>query len=183
MRFRCHLIFLCAAFVQPTGASVQTGELAAPDQKSMTDVAKQLNNPVADLWALNFPFNRYYLQGEATGRIREQDVMNFQPVLPIHLIKEWNLITRPVFPFVFSSPDLEPGNGWDEKPGFGDMAVVSLLSPAKVNSGVIGGAGPTFLFPSATNDALGQGKYQPSPAAVGLYMGKELIFGTLAQQW
>jgi len=49
----------------------------------MADVAKHLNNPVADIRALNFQFHRDYLQGEATNRTREQDVMNFQPVLPI----------------------------------------------------------------------------------------------------
>jgi len=86
---------------------------------------------------LNFQFNRYYLQGDVTDRTREQDVLNFQPVLPIHLTKEWNLITRPVFPYIFSSPDFEPGEGWDEKSGLGDIALVSLLSPAKVTSGVI----------------------------------------------
>ena len=153
----------------------------------MADVAKQLNkqlnNPVADLSAMNFQFNRYYLQGDVTDRTREQDVLNFQPVLPIHLTKEWNLITRPVIPFVFSSPDFEPGKGWDETSGLGDVAVFSLLSPAKLTSGIIWGAGPTFIFPTATNSALGQGKYQAGPAAVGLYMGKDWIFGTLAQHW
>jgi hypothetical protein len=149
----------------------------------MDDVSKQLNNPVADLWALNFQFNRYYLQGSATDRTREQDLMNFQPVLPVHLTKEWNLITRPVIPFIFSLPDFEPGKGWDETSGLGDVGVVSLLSPAKLTSGLIYGAGPTFIFPTATNDAIGQGKYQAGPAAVGVYMGKEWIFGALAQQW
>ncbi len=87
--------FLCIVFCLPGGAGAQTGEPAAPDHKSMADVAKQLNNPVADIWALNFQFNRYYLQGEATDKTREQDVMNFQPVLPIHLTKEWSCPAKP----------------------------------------------------------------------------------------
>jgi len=187
------IMFLSAALAAITGAlsakaHAQTTAAGAVEPtthegKSMAEVNKQLNNPVGDLWALNLQFNRYYLQGEATDRTREQDLMNFQPVLPIHLTSEWNLITRPVFPYIFSSPDFEPGEGWDEKSGLGDIALVSLLSPAKVSSGVIWGAGPTFIFPTATNDALGQGKYQAGPAAVGLYMGKEWVFGTLAQQW
>jgi hypothetical protein len=182
------LIFSLLALILPAAASAQTtgspaSETASKDQKSMEDVAKQLNNPVADLWSLNFQFNRYYLQGDVTDRTREQDVLNFQPVLPIHLTNEWNLITRPVIPFVFSTPDFEPGKGWDETSGLGDVAVFSLLSPAKLTSGIIWGAGPTFIFPTATNDALGQGKYQAGPAAVGLYIGKDWVFGTLAQQW
>jgi hypothetical protein len=180
------LIFSFLALILPIAASAQTSDspASAPpaqDKKFIDDVAKQLNNPVADLWALNFQFNRYYLQGSATDRTREQDLMNFQPVLPVHLTSEWNLITRPVFPFVFSSPNFEPGEGWDEKSGLGDIALVSLASPAKLTNGVIWGAGPTLIFPTATNDALGQGKYQAGPAAVGLYMGKEWVFGSLAQ--
>ena len=187
-RHRWFLIFSFLALIFPAAASAQTSgapasEPAVHGQKSADEVARELNNPVADIWALNFQFNRYYLQGEATDRTREQDVMNFQPVLPIHLTKEWNLITRPVFPYLFSSPDFEPGDGWDDKSGLGDIAMVSLLSPAKLTSGFIWGAGPTFIFPTATNDALGQGKYQAGPAAVGLYMGKEWVFGSLVQQW
>ena len=181
------LVFL--ALLLPVAASAQTSDSsgtakpAMRDGKSIDDVAKQLNNPVADLWAFNFQFNRYYLQGEATDRTREQDLLNFQPVLPIHLTQDWNLITRPLIPFVFNTPDFEPGKGWDETSGLGDVGVVSLLSPAKLTDGLIWGAGPTFIFPTATNDALGQGKYQAGPAAVGLYMGKDWVFGTLAQQW
>jgi len=32
------------------------------------------------------------------------------------------------------------------------------------------GEGPDFIFPTATKDALGQGKFQAEPAAVGLYI-------------
>jgi len=71
----------------------------------MADVAKQLNNPVADLWALNFQFGRYYLQGSSTDRTREQDLMNFQPVLPIHLTQEPN--SSPVRSFPSSSAPLD----------------------------------------------------------------------------
>jgi hypothetical protein len=150
----------------------------------MDDVSKELNNPVGDLWALNFQFDRYYLQGDATDRTREQDVLNFQPVLPIHLTKDWNLVTRPVLPFIFNSPNFEPDEGWDEKSGLGDISVVSLLSPSKLTDGVFfWGMGPTFIFPTATNDAIGQGKYQAGPAAAAGYLGKHWVFGTLAQQW
>jgi len=90
-------------FLLAVGAGARTGEPTTQEHKSMADVAKLLNNPMADIRALNFQFHRDYPQGEATDRTREQDVMNFPPVLPIHLIKEWNLITRPVLPCLFSS--------------------------------------------------------------------------------
>ena len=159
-------------------ASAQTAASGSPgpamhESKSMGNVAKQLNNPVADLWALNFQFNRYYLQGEATDRTREQDVMNFQPVLPVHLTSEWNLITRPVFPYIFSSPDFEPGEGWDEKSGFGDMALVSLLSPAKLTGGFIwGGWARHFSFPRPRTTLWARANTRPALLRWGSTWGR-----------
>jgi len=80
---RLLLIYSFIALILPTAAGAQTTSSSASEpttknKKSIDDVAKQLNNPVADLWALNFQFYRYYLQGEPTDRTREQDVLNFQ---------------------------------------------------------------------------------------------------------
>jgi hypothetical protein len=47
---------------------------------------------------------------------------------------------------------------------------------------VLWGVGPTFVFPTASDDALGQGKCQVGPAAVGLYLGKQWIFGERRRQ-
>jgi hypothetical protein len=190
-RQRWLLAFLCVAIALSGGVSALAAEAAGSgtaeptgaSQQSLEDVSKQLNNPVADIWSLNFQFNRYYLNGKVTDRTREQALLNFQPVLPVHLTENWNLITRPVFPFIFNSPAFEPGKGWHDESGFADVALLSLLSPAKLTSGLIWGLGPTFIFPTASDNSLGQGKYQAGPAAVGLYIGKEWIFGTLVQQW
>ena len=35
---------------------------------------------------------------------RDQDVLNIQPVIPFHLTKNWDLITRTILPIVSSSP-------------------------------------------------------------------------------
>lgn len=72
-------------------------------------------------------------------------------------------------------PDFEPGEGRDDKSGLGDIALVSLLSPAKPTSGFIWGAGPTVIFPTATNAILGQGKYQVIPVLPALIKGTFLI--------
>jgi len=172
---------ICALAAEPAPAGAP--EPTEAGQRSLAEVSKQLNNPVADISALNFQFNRYYLNGKVTDRTRTQELLNFQPVLPVHLTESWNLINRPVLPFIFNSPAFEPGKGWHDESGFGDVALLSLLSPAKLTSGVIWGVGPTFIFPTASETELGQGKYQAGPAAVGLYVGKEWVFGALFQQW
>jgi len=168
-----------ALATEPAGASDPT----EAGQQSLAEVSKQLNNPVGDISALNFQLNRYYLNGKVTDRTRSQELLNFQPILPFHLTESWNLMTRPVFPFIFNSPAFDPGKGWHDESGFGDTALSTLLSPAKLTSGVIWGVGPTLIFPTASNNTLGQGKYQAGPAAVCLYLGKEWVFGAFAQQW
>ena len=157
----------------------------ADETASMDHINKQLNNPVSSLWSLTFQNNFVISTGLPSDRERWAYNLNFQPVLPLHLTENWNLISRPVLP-VLAGIDVPQVSGgqlqWTEKSGFGDMALVSLLSP-NTSSGFIWGVGPTFIFPTASDRALGQGKWQIGPAAVGLYLGKEWIFGVLAQQW
>ena len=43
------------------------------------------------------------------------------------------------------------------------------------------GIGPTFIFPTASKDELGQEQWQAGPSAVGLWMGKEWILGVFPQ--
>jgi hypothetical protein len=45
------------------------------------------------------------------------------------------------------------------------------------------GIGPTFIFPTASKDALGQEKWQAGPSVVGLWMGKDWIWGVFPQHW
>jgi len=155
------------------------------DPASMDSINKQLNNPVSSLWSLNFQNNFIFSEGSPSDRQRWSYNLNFQPVLPIRLTENWNLITRPVFPVLagVDVPERSAGGvSWTEKNGLGDIAVLSLLSPNS-GTGFLWGVGPTFIFPTASETALGQGKWQAGPAAVALYLGKQWIFGVLAQQW
>jgi hypothetical protein len=78
--------------------------LAAPEEDaheaSLTEINKKLTNPVSSLWSLSFQQNNYYL--DVPGRW--QSNLQFQPVLPIALTNEWNLITRPVLQLCSSTP-------------------------------------------------------------------------------
>jgi hypothetical protein len=66
--------------------------------------------------------------------------------------------------------------------GFGDITLVELLSPAHSGKWILG-AGPTFIFPTASSDFTGQGKWQVGPAFVVGYLSKEFIVGVFPQQW
>ncbi len=88
--------------------------------------------------------------------------LNIQPVVPISLSSDWNLISRTIVPIVYqedlllpevSANDVDPN---DDQFGLGDTVQSFFFSP--VGSPVIWGIGPVFLVPTATDDALGTQK-------------------------
>ncbi len=136
-----------------------------------------LANPVANLWSLQFQFNNFELTND-----RWNYNLNFQPVMPVSLTKDINLITRPVIQ-VYNSVPYETSTGAEARTtNFGDWTQLELFSPA--NSGCwLLGAGPTFIFPTAGSVYTGQGKFQVGPALVLAYMTKKFILGVFPQQW
>jgi hypothetical protein len=53
-----------------------------------------------------------------------------QPVLPVSLTDNWNLITRPVIPVFNSTPYVNKSGNLHRVTGFGDTVLVELLSPS-----------------------------------------------------
>jgi len=108
----------------------------------------------------------------------------FQPALPIPFGRDMMFIARPVFPLVTNTlldPTSEdPANS--EKTGFGDIQMMSLIGPDR-KDGLVWGLGPTFKFPTASHDSLGQDKYQAGPAVLLLSIGKPWVMGSVTQHW
>ena len=81
---------------------------------------------------------------------------------------DWNLVNRLVIQ-AFSSPvddDLNSTDPFgDRTNGLGDTIFFSLFAPDR-DDGFIWGVGPTFILPTATEDVLGQEKWQAGPAAL-----------------
>ena len=68
--------------------------------------------------------------------------------------------------------------------GFGDTILATLLSPSPKLAGPwILGAGPSFIFPTATTTNVGQKKWQLGPGGVFGYLGEHYIVGVFPQQW
>jgi hypothetical protein len=108
---------------------------------------------------------------------RDQDVLNFQPVIPFHLTKKWNLITRTILPVVWQPDASQPtGQGWY---GLGDLNPSLFFSPAKSGK-LIWGVGPALVFPTATAPQLGQGKVSAGPGVVALTTPGHWVIGALA---
>jgi hypothetical protein len=99
-----------------------------------------------------------------------------QPVIPLKLTEDWNVITRLITP-VINQPALLTGG--ESAFGLGDLNPSFFLSPARPGA-VIWGLGPTFMLPTATDSQLGSGQWSMGPAAVGLTIQGPWVFGALA---
>lgn len=76
-----------------------------PEEDEAADLARAVQNPVADLISVPFQNNTNFDFGP---RERTQNVLNIQPVIPFSLSDDWLMITRTIIPIV-SQPSLFPG--------------------------------------------------------------------------
>ncbi len=169
-----HVTGICIALT--IALALSAGSAHAADAGS-DDLVEQTQNPVANLISVPFQSNFNFDAGK-TGKMVY--VLNIQPVIPISLNEDWNLITRTIIP-VINQPNLRPGG--DDEFGLGDINPSIFLSPAKP-SRFIWGVGPTATFPTASSHLLGRGRWSAGPAVVGLFMDGPWVVGVLANhQW
>jgi hypothetical protein len=104
-------------------------------------------------------------------------VVNIQPVIPISLNADWNLISRTILPVTWQDDIAGPSGS---QFGLGDTLQSFFLSPVKPTDGIIWGVGPVFLIPTATDELLGSGKWGAGPTGVALKQDGPWTFGILA---
>src|SRR5262245_61725214 len=152
----------------------EAAEAAPGSHDEAVDLAKKLNNPLADL--VSVPFQANWNMGVGPDD-ETQWLLNFQPVIPIHLSAKWNLIQRVIVP-VLSQPPLVPGG--ETTFGIGDILATSFFSPAQ--SKIIWGVGPALSVPVSTDPALGSQKWSIGPSFVILKQTGPWTFGVLWNQ-
>jgi len=143
-------------------------------QESDAELAKQLSNPVASLISVPLQNNYDCCYGpEDAGRY----TLNIQPVIPMKLGEDWNLIIRTIVPVVWEDATVAGG---DESFGFGDVTQSFFFSPRKPGpSGIVWGVGPAILYPLG-NDELGTEKWGLGPTALVLKQSGPTTVGLLA---
>ena len=155
---------------QPTPPNRTAG--SNEDEQSAEALQKATQNPVASLISVPVQNNSNFSVGDFN---RTQDVLNIQPVIPVKLSEQWNLITRIIQPVVWQPyPNQNSGGQY----GLGDMNPTFFLSPGKPGK-VIWGAGPAFVIPTATSSILGQGKFSIGPSFVALAQPGHWTIGAL----
>lgn len=138
-------------------------------------LAKQLANPVASL--ISVPFQLNYDSDIGPTDDGDRTVLNIEPVIPIPINDDWNLISRTILPIV-NQHDIFPGAG--SQTGLGDVLQSLFFSPKlPTEGGWIWGAGPVFLLPTASDDLLGVDKWGLGPTIVVLKQEGPWTYGVL----
>ena len=157
------------------GTSSGGGGAAVDDDKAKeAELVKKTLNPIASLISVPFQNNWDFGIGPSDAM---KYTLNFQPVIPISLNKDWNVISRTILPTIYLE---STAPGVSSKFGLGDTVQSFFFSPKESPGGWIMGAGPVFLLPTATDSALGSDKWGAGPTAVVLRQDKGFTYGILA---
>ncbi len=150
------------------------------------DLAKQLSNPIASL--VSVPIQANYDRGIGPTDDGYRTIFNVQPVIPLSLNDNWNLISRTILPIVYQEDIVGPATIGGQtiglsgsQLGLGDTVQSLFLSPAKPGpAGIIWGVGPVLLLPTATDSLLGGKKWGAGPTGVALKQSGPWTYGVLA---
>lgn len=137
------------------------------------DLAKKLQNPVADL--ISVPLQLNYDNGFGRNDA-ERWTLNVQPVIPFKISEDWNLISRTIVPIIYQER-LSPSDESDI--AIGDVVQSLFFSPKEPVGGWIIGVGPAALLPTGTDPDLRAEQLALGPTAVALRQQGGWTYGML----
>ena len=158
---------------QPDGARVDHDTVGTAGED---DIAKESENPIGNLTVLPFENYTNFNVGPNKGT---QNILEFEPVIPIHLNPDWNLINRAIIPVVWN-PDLAPFPSVPQ--AFGPTDYSAFLSPRNLTGGWTVGAGPIIQIPTATSQTVGSSVWGLGPTAVMVKTTEHIVAGLLVNQ-
>jgi len=173
-------------------------------EDSAADLGKKLSDPLSNVWALFTEIDYNWSEGDFTnGQWRTGQSVVFQPILPFALTEDFNLTVRPTIPAIRT--DIPVGRryntvpidglteivypdgsaAFDDYSGIGDTTLPMILFSRHKEPGQRWGfgAGPTFIFPTATDDELGTDTWQAGPAVVVSYKNEKVSAGVFGSYW
>lgn len=188
------------------------GRLDLNDPRVMAAISEAMDNPISELMAVWNQYDAIQTHFPRTPIYDERDLWThryqFMPTIPVPLGERWNWVSRldlsvvsvPLKSEVGRFFQYDPGNNlhpdgtlpadldpFGRTTGLGDIAYVGLVGPKHLpkvgDSKLFLAAGPAMIFPTASEDILGQGKWQAGPAVAAGLLTEHWRLGVFPQQW
>jgi hypothetical protein len=181
------LAVACAAnagFAQTQATATNATQPSGGKDQSAAALAQEASNPFASSWALQLQQNNNWTEmPRGADHTRMQSNLQFQPLLNLRLTEKQGLIIRPIVTIVNSIPHFDPSGQNERTAGIGDTVLAFALPRSLLGGRLMVGAGPTFIFPTASEDLLSQDTWQVGPDAGAVLLGKHFISYAFVQQW
>ena len=181
------LAFACAArpaLAQTQATTTNATQPSGGQEQSAAAMAQEASNPFASSWALQLQQNNNWTEmPRGEDRYRVQNNLQFQPLLSLRLTEKQGLIVRPVVTIVNSVPHFDQSGQNARTAGVGDTVLAFALPRSLFGGRLMVGAGPTFIFPTASEDLLSQDNWQVGPDAGAVFLGNHFIAYGFVQQW
>ena len=155
----------------PARSVTSDGETATGNARRFT--AEEATEPLPEPWTFNVqPTYTRQNGGGGTGYLQLQPILRFDLGLPLAMRFEWPI------------PKVDYQQSGSTVAGVGDLTWLTVLFLGQSERWGKLGLGSVFVFPTASQEQLGQGKYQVGPALY--YVNKAVRgwqFALLAQQF
>jgi hypothetical protein len=144
-------------------------------------LAQKLANPIASLISVPLQSNFDFDAGSDDDGFRY--TLNAQPVIPVSLTEDWNLITRVIVPFIGQNNEFSALTS-DNEFGIGDIVASGFFSPKEPialseTANLTWGVGPVLYLPTATEDVFGADQFGLGPTGVALVIDGPWTYGAL----
>lgn len=157
-----NLILLLSLFFIFGSLSISAEQVKKPEPSQ--SLQEQATDPTAILTQLQVQNVLVPKTHDASGYANQ---FILQPVIPISKNKIFPMtqVIRSTLPLLTTA---DPSGPVDDTTSLGDLVVLDIFLPERKDWG-IWGVGPIAIFPTATDDRIGQGKWQLGPAFIVFY--------------
>lgn len=166
-------ICLAALIAVALSTGSANGQQATPSSPTNNptpqQLAKSVHNPFEDFVKVQLQFTTGFGMGP---RHDAGQALNLQPLIPVRLNAQWDLIARPSFSVVHSPIP-------HERFGTQDLQASFFLTPHRAETW-LWGIGPIFQAPTASATELGTGRWSAGPTAALVYSNGPWFSGVLA---
>jgi Putative MetA-pathway of phenol degradation len=167
------------AQTQATKGAPPSGEEGA----SAAAMAQEAANPFASSWLMQTQQNNNWIDMPGSDGDRVQSNLLFEPLMNVRLTEKVPLFIRPMMTIVNSLPGADRNGHSERTSGFGDTVLAFVIPRPLLGGRLTFGAGPTFVFPTASRRQLGQDTWQVGPDAGAVLLGRRFISYAFVQQW